>query len=44
MTMVSNAYKPKNTPDHAIVQNLVVDFTLELKGWWDHYLDDINQE
>ena len=43
MTMVSNAYKIKNTLDHVIVQNLVAGFTGQLKGWWDHYLDDVDR-
>ena len=43
MTMVANAYKIKNTPDHAIVQNLVAGFTGPLKGWWDHCLDDVDR-
>ena len=41
--MIANTYKTKNTPDHAIIQNLVAGFTGQLKGWWDHYLDDIDR-
>ena len=41
MIMVSIAYRTKkNTPDHAIVRALVASFTGQLKGWWDHYLDN----
>ncbi|MFQ6631000.1 hypothetical protein Gotur_009273, partial [Gossypium turneri] len=42
MTMISNVYKTKNQngliSDHVISNLLVVRFTGQLKGWWDHAL------
>nr|KJB20701.1 hypothetical protein B456_003G159900 [Gossypium raimondii] len=48
MTMVSNVYKTQNQNglinDHAIANLLVVGFTGQLKGWWDHALTKTQQE
>ena len=39
MTMAANAYKTQSrTSDRAIAEILVVGFTGQLKGWWDHLL------
>ncbi|GAV62239.1 LOW QUALITY PROTEIN: hypothetical protein CFOL_v3_05763, partial [Cephalotus follicularis] len=44
MTIVSNAYKIKNTSEK-VVTNLLVDFTGQLKGWWDNSIqtDEIDE-
>nr|KJB84016.1 hypothetical protein B456_N000300 [Gossypium raimondii] len=46
--MVSNVYKTQNQngliSDHAIANLLVVGFTDQLKGWWDHALTKTQQE
>src|SRR5262249_26429596 len=39
MTMVANAYRTQtNAPDKAIVEILIVEFSGQLKGWWDYYI------
>ena len=39
MTMAANAYKTQSgTSDKAIAEILIVGFTGQLKGWWDHLL------
>ena len=39
MTMAGNAYKTQSgTSDKAIAEILIVGFTGQLKGWWDHLL------
>ncbi|KAH9704874.1 hypothetical protein KPL70_011636 [Citrus sinensis] len=39
MTMAANAYKTQSgTSDKAIAEILIVSFTGQLKGWWDHLL------
>ena len=45
MTLLTNVYKNHGKFDHQIAHLIVTGFTGQLKGWWDHYLnnDDINQ-
>ena len=45
MTLLNNVYKNHGKQDHQIAHLIVTDFTGQLKGWWDHYLnkDDKNQ-
>ncbi|GAV91819.1 hypothetical protein CFOL_v3_35205, partial [Cephalotus follicularis] len=38
ITMVSNAYKIKNTSDKTVTNLLIVGFTGQLKGQWDNVL------
>ncbi|KAH9659891.1 hypothetical protein KPL70_024027 [Citrus sinensis] len=44
MTMAANAYKTQaGTSDRAISEILIVGFTGQLKGWWDHILTNQQQ-
>ena len=45
MTLLTNVYKNHGKQDHQIAHLIVIGFTIQLKGWWDHYLnnDDINE-
>ncbi|KAH9698194.1 hypothetical protein KPL71_023924 [Citrus sinensis] len=44
MTMAANAYKTQSgTSDKAIAEILIVGFTGQLKGWWDHLLTKLQQ-
>ncbi|KAH9658409.1 hypothetical protein KPL70_023487 [Citrus sinensis] len=44
MTMAANAYKTQaGTSDRAISEILIVGFTGQLKGWWDHLLTNQQQ-
>ena len=45
MTLLTNVYKNHGKQDHQIAHLIVTSFTGQLKGWWDHYLnnDDKNQ-
>ena len=45
MTLLTNVYKNHGKSDHQIAHLIVTGFTSQLKGWWDHYLnnDDRNQ-
>ena len=45
MTLLTNVYKNHGKFDHQIAHLIVTGFTGQLKGWWDHYLnnDDSNQ-
>ncbi|GAV84733.1 hypothetical protein CFOL_v3_28175 [Cephalotus follicularis] len=38
MTMLSNAYKIKNTSDKTVANLLIAEFTGQLKCWWDNVL------
>ena len=45
MTLLTNVYKNHGKFNHWIAHLIVTGFTGQLKGWWDHYLnnDDRNQ-
>ena len=45
MTLFTNIYKIHGKQDHQIAHLIVTGFASQLKGWWDHYLnnDDRNQ-
>ncbi|KAL4628609.1 hypothetical protein ACB092_05G252200 [Castanea dentata] len=45
MTLLTNVYKNHGKHDHQIAHLIVTGFTGQLKGWWDHYLnnDDRNE-
>ena len=45
MTLLTNVYKNHGKHDHQIAHLIVTGFTGQLKGWWDHYLnnDDRNK-
>ena len=45
MTLLTNVYKNHGKQDHQIAHLIVTDFIGQLKGWWDHYLnnDDRNE-
>ena len=45
MTLLTNVYKNHGKQDHQIAHLIVTSFTGQLKGQWDHYLnnDDRNQ-
>ena len=45
MTLLTNVYKNHGKSDHQIAHLIVTNFTGQLKGWQDHYLnnDDRNQ-
>ena len=40
MTLLTNVYKNHGKQDHQIAHLIVTDFTGQLKGWWDHYLNN----
>ena len=45
MTLLTNVYKNHGKSNHQITHLIVTSFTSQLKGWWDHYLnnDDRNK-
>ena len=45
MTLLTNVYKNHGKHDHQIAHLIVTNFIGQLKGWWDHYLnnDDRNE-
>ena len=40
MTLLTNVYKNHGKQDHQIAHLIVTGFTSQLKGWWDHYLNN----
>ena len=45
MILLTNVYKNHEKSNHQIAHLIVIGFTGQLKGWWDHYLnsDDKNK-
>ena len=45
MTLLTNVYKNHGKQDHHIAHLIITGFIGQLKGWWDHYLnnDDRNE-
>ena len=39
-TLLTNVYKNHRKQDHQIAHLIVTGFTGQLKGWWDHYLNN----
>ena len=40
MTLLTNVYKNNGKLDQQIAHLIVIGFTGQLKGWWDHYLSN----
>ena len=40
MTLLTNVYKNQGKQNHQIAHLIVTGFTGQLKGWWDHYLNN----
>ena len=43
MTLLTNVYKNHGILDHQIAHLIVTGFIGQLKGWWDHYLNNADR-